>query len=257
MDSRNKFSGKSRKPAYSNNRENNQEVETTFTFKPKTALGRDILAGKYASFGDVLLSGRKILENEIVDYYFPGIKTELINIGQQKGKFGGGKRKNSKNTQKKSREGSKMSFTVMAVVGNGNGYVGVGVGSSRETVPAREKAIKNAKKNVIMVLRGCGDWGCFCGTSHSIPFAVEGKEGSVSVRLSPAPKGTGLVAEGEIKKLLEIAGIKDVWCRSFGQTKNKINFVLAAFHALQKLERVKLIPSSTVGRGIKEGDKNE
>ena len=56
-----------------------------------------------------------------------------------------------------------------------------------------------------MIRRGCGDWGCFCGTAHSIPFAVEGKCSSVVVKLLPAPKGTGLVVESELKKMLSIS----------------------------------------------------
>jgi len=236
---------------------NNEKTEESFVWTPKTILGREVLAGKYTSMSDVLLSGKKILESEIVDYFFSDLKVELINIGQQKGKFGGGKRKTSRNTQKVTKEGSIVSFSLMAVVGNGDGYVGVGIGKGRETVPAREKAVKQAKKNMIMIKRGCGDWGCFCGTPHSIPFAVEGKCGSVKVILMPAPKGTGLVADSELKKLLTLAGIKDVWAKSFGQTKNKINFILAAFDALKKLETMRLTLDVVLNRGIKEGDQND
>ncbi len=239
------------------NEENFDNNEKSFVWTPKTSLGREVLAGKYSSLYEVLLSGRKILEPEIFDYFVSNSKIELINIGQQKGKFGGGKRKSSRNTQKVTNEGSVLSFSVMAVVGNMDGYVGIGLGKSRETVPAREKAIREAKKNVIMIRRGCGDWGCFCGTPHSIPFSVEGREGSCRVKLIPAPKGTGLVVDPELKKVLELAGIKDVWSKSFGQTKNKINFINAAFKALRQLEKVRLTPISVEGRGIKEGDKNE
>ncbi len=231
--------------------------EEGFVWTPKTTLGREVLAGKYTSMSEVLLSGKRILEPEIVDYLLPNLKVELINIGQAKGKFGGGKRKSSRNTQKKTMEGNVLSFSVMCVVGNGDGYVGIGLGKARETVPAREKAIRNAKKNIIMIRRGCGDWGCFCGTPHSIPFAVEGKVGSVKVRLMPAPKGTGLVVEQEVRKVLELAGVKDVWSKSFGQTRNKINFIGAVFEALKKLETMRLTEAALVRRGIKEGDINE
>ena len=220
---------------------------------PKTKLGIDVMAKKYASIDDVLLSGRKIMEEEIIEFLVPNLATEFINVGQAKGKFGGGKRKISKPTQKVTREGSQMSFGMIAVAGNKEGVIGLGFGKARETVPSREKSVRNAKKDLIMIRRGCGDWGCFCGASHSIPFTTEGISGSVTVRLMPAPKGTGLVVEAELKKMLELAGIKDVWSKTFGQTKNKMNMMKAGYEALRKLQNVKLMPSVTEGRGIKDG----
>lgn len=237
--------------------DNNNVEEQSFVWTPKTSLGKEVLTGRYSSLSEVLLSGRRILEPEIVDYLQPDMKSELVNIGQSKGKFGGGKRKSSKNTQKKTKEGSKLSFAVMAVVGNGNGVVGVGVGKAAEIVPAREKALTNAKKNVCVIRRGCGDWGCFCGTPHTIPFSVEGKCGSSVVRLMPAPRGVGLVVDDELQKVLSLAGIKDVWSKTFGQAKNKVNFVSACLEALRNLENVRLTPYVVEGRGIKEGEKNE
>ena len=224
---------------------------------PKTQLGKDVLIGKYSNMSQVLLAGNKVMEAEITDYLIPGISMDFINIGQAKGKFGGGKRKSSKATQKITLEGSKMSFSMLAVCGNKDGIVGLGFGKSRETVPSREKANIKAKKNLIIVRRGCGDWGCFCGTAHSIPFEVEGTSGSCRVKLIPAPKGTGLVAEGELKKLLELAGIKDIWCKSFGNPGNKMNFLKAGFDALKNLQKIRMNPDMMKGRGIKEGDKYE
>lgn len=224
---------------------------------PKTGLGKDVLAGKYSNLGDVIASGRPIMESEITDYLEPNLATELVNLGQAKGKFGGGKRKTSKPTQKKTREGNKMSFSMLVLSGDRDGVAGFGFGKARETVPSREKAIKNAKKNLIMIRRGCGDWGCFCGTAHSIPYAVVGRSGSLTVRLIPAPKGTGLVVESELKKMLELAGIKDVWSKTYGNTKNKINLVNAGIDALKQLQRMKLTPQKMEGRGIKEGSKDE
>lgn len=224
---------------------------------PKTELGRDVLAGKFSSMADVIFSGRKIMEPEITEYLIKDLGTDFVNVGQAKGKFGGGKRKISKATQKKTKEGSKMSFSMICVSGDKKGVVGLGFGKAGETVPSREKAVREAKKNLIVIRRGCGDWGCFCGTAHSIPFTVEGRSGSVMVRFIPAPKGTGLVVESELRKMLELAGVRDVWSRTFGQTKNKINLMKAGFEALKELERVKLIPSVMKGRGIKEGDKDE
>jgi len=119
-------------------------VQEEKVWVPKTTLGKDILSGKYSSMSQVLLNGNKILEAEITDYLLPGMTMDFINIGQAKGKFGGGKRKASKATQKITLEGSKMSFSMLAVCGNKEGIVGLGFGKSRETVPSREKAIIKA-----------------------------------------------------------------------------------------------------------------
>ncbi len=233
-----------------------EEVEKK-VWNPKTKLGKEVLAGKYSTIDDVIKSGEQIIEEEITEVLVPNLITEFVNVGQAKGKFGGGKRRISKATQKVTREGPQMSFAMITLSGNKNGVVGLGFGKARETVPSREKAVKSAKKNLIMIRRGCGDWDCFCGTAHSIPFAVEGKSGSVKVRLMPAPKGTGLVVESELKKMLELAGIKDVWSKTLGSTKNKNNLVKASFNALKQLQKIKLMPSVVENRGIREGSKDE
>jgi small subunit ribosomal protein S5 len=233
-----------------------REVEEV-VWEPKTSLGKDVATGKITTLRDVIMSGKPILEEQITDALAPNMSFEFINVGQAKGKFGGGQRRIAKATQKKTREGNKMSFSLISVAGDKEGIVGLGFGKSRETVPSREKAIRNAKKNLIMIRRGCGDWGCFCGSAHSIPFTVEGVEGSCRVKLMPAPKGTGLVVESELKKMFELAGIKDVWSKTYGSTKNKINLMKAGFNALKNLQKMKLNPNTIKGRGIKDGDKDE
>ena len=246
------------KKKFDNNRPKRQpREEEVKVWTPKTQLGRDVLAGKYSNMRDVILSGQSILEGEIIQHLIPDLSSEFVNLGQAKGKFGGGKRKSSKATQKITREGSRMSFAMLNLIGNKDGIVGFGYGKASETVPSREKSLKAAKKNVIMIRRGCGDWGCFCGTAHSIPFETEGREGSVLVRLMPAPKGTGLVVEAELKKMLELAGIKDVWSKTIGNTGNKINLIKAGFKALDNLQKMRMTPAMMEGRGIKDGDKDE
>ena len=89
--------------------------------------------------------------------------------------------------------------------------------------------------NIIKIKRGCGSWECGCGTEHSIPFKTRGSSGSVRVELMPAPKGVGLVATEEAKKIFRLAGIKDIWMKSRGHTSNRINFIYAIFDALKKL----------------------
>jgi len=172
---------------------------------------------------------------------FPNLKSELLLVGQAKGKFGGGQRRIFRQTQKKTNEGNKPKFSTCAVVGNKDGFVGIGFGKAKETVPAREKAIKKAKLNVFKIRRGCGSWECSCKEAHSIPFAVRGKCGSVEISIFPAPKGTGLCIEKECGKILKTAGIKDVWAKTHGHTATKMNLINACVEALNKLmsEKVK------------------
>src|SRR3989344_3770329 len=116
-------------------------------WKPKTEFGKMILAEKITNIDQVLSASKPILEPEIVDRLLPNMEIVLLSIGQSKGKFGGGKRSIWRQTQKKTKEGNKPKFATYVVIGNRNGYVGIGYGKSKETMPAREKAIKNAKLN--------------------------------------------------------------------------------------------------------------
>ena len=209
---------------------------------PKTELGKKVAAGEIKDIDFILDNGYLIMEKEIVETLIPDLETDLLLIGQAKGKFGGGKRRVFRQTQKKTREGNKPRFATFAVVGNKQGTIGLGYGKSKETVPAREKAIRNAKFNVFKIRRGCGSWECSCGQPHSLPFMVEGKCGSAIVKLIPAPKGTGLKVDKEIAKILSLAGIEDVWSQSYGQTRTKINLIKAAEIALKNLMKTKLQP---------------
>lgn len=206
---------------------------------PKTQLGRDVLAGKLKTIDEVLDSGRKIMEDEIVDYLL-NVRVELLNIGQAKGKFGGGKRRGWRQTQKKTEEGNKLSFSVMAVVGDENGHIGVGFGRASETFPAKEKAIRKAKMNIMRIKRGCASYDCLCKELHSIPCKVSGKCSSFEILLMPAPQGTGLVVGDEIKKILKLAGIKDVYGKSFGKSRTTLNVGKACVNAFENLNRMVL-----------------
>ena len=210
------------------------------SWKPKTDLGVKVKSGEINNINQVLDSKFKILEQGIVDVLLPNLSSDLLLVGQSKGKFGGGQRRVFRQTQKKTQEGNKPKFGTFAIVGNEDGLVGIGYGKSKETVPAREKAIRNAKLNIVRVLRGCGSWQCECNNPHTIPFTVEGKCGSVIVKLMPAPRGTGLCIERECSKILKIAGIKDVWSQTFGQTKTKLNLIYACFAAVKKLTEIKV-----------------
>lgn len=204
------------------------------TLQFKTELGKKVASGEITSLKEIFDRGHKIKEAAIVDALVPNLFSDFVLIGQARGKFGGGKRRLIKQTQKKTAEGNKPNFAALAIVGNMDGYVGIGKGKAKESMPARDKALRNARLNMMEVVRGCGSWKCTCGEPHSLPYKIEGKAGSVAVKLMPAPKGTGLVCENEIKKLLKAAGYKDVWAKTWGQTRHRGNFVLATFKALKK-----------------------
>jgi small subunit ribosomal protein S5 len=223
------------------------------SWNPKTCLGKKVKNGEISTIDYVLDNGIKVLESEIVDVLIPNLETELLLIGQAKGKFGGGKRRVFKQTQKKTSEGNKPHFATIAVVGNRDGYIGLGYGKSKETVPAREKSIRNAKLGVFKIRRGCGSWQCNCRQPHSIPFEVEGKCGSVTVRLMPAPKGAGLKVDKECQKILDLAGIKDIWSMTFGQTRSKMNHIYACEAALKKLMSTKINQKDIENTAIVEG----
>ncbi len=224
-------------------------------WKPTTSLGRTVKEGKITDINQVFDSGLPILEQGVVDYLLPDLQEDLLLIGQAKGKFGGGQRRVFRQTQKKTCEGNKIQFMTCAVVGNKNGFVGVGIGKSRETVPAREKAKREARLNLIRIRRGSGSWQSDSKEPTSIPFAVEGKCGSVRILLMPAPRGKGLCIEKECAKILALAGIKDIWSKTQGQTGTKLNLIYALVDALRKLSQMKVNSKQMESLSVLEGKK--
>jgi small subunit ribosomal protein S5 len=210
-------------------------------WKPKTELGRKVKNREILDIDEILDDSIRILEPEIVDALIT-LENDLLLIGQSKGKFGGGARRIFRQTQKKTMEGNKPKFSTMAIAGDKNGHIGIGYGSAKETVPAREKSLRKAKLNIFRIRRGCGSWQCGCGKPHSIPFNVTGKCGSVEIKFMPAPKGKGLCCAPDIAKILALAGIKDIWVKTRGQTKNRLNFTYACEDALKQLVRTKVQP---------------
>ncbi len=207
---------------------------------PRTELGKAVRAGKVKNIDEVLTEGKKIMEPEIVDLLIPGLHTDTLFIGQAKGKFGGGKRRAFRQTQKKTKEGNVLTFGVMAVVGDGHGHVGLGYGRASETLPAKEKAIRKAKLNIVKINLGCASFDCSCDEEHSIPVAVEGKCSSVRVKLMPAPQGTGLVISDELKKILKAVGVKDIYSKCSGKLKTTFNAAKACMAALNKIGEIQL-----------------
>ena len=185
---------------------------------PITGLGKQVAAGEFTSLKEVLEIGRPIKESGIVDYFLPDLEDEVLDINM---------------VQRMTDSGRRVKFRAVVVVGNRNGYIGYGQAKDAQVGNAIKKAISNAKINIIAVKRGCGSWECGCGEGHSIPMRVEGKASSVTITLIPAPQGIGLVTGDIGKKVLELAGVTDIWTSSFGQTRTTINFAKATFDALK------------------------
>jgi len=186
---------------------------------PRTRLGKMIQEGKISSIEEVFTEGQKIREPEIVDALLPDLQEEVININL---------------VQKQTDAGEKSRFKAIVAVGNRDGYVGLGSGKAKQVRTAIEKAAMDARLNVVHVRRGCGSWECGCGKLHSLLFQVRGKCGGVEILLVPSPRGLGIVASEAAKVILGLAGVKDIWTRSFGATRTVPSFAFAVFDALRK-----------------------
>jgi small subunit ribosomal protein S2e len=134
--------------------------------------------------------------------------------------------------QKQTKAGQRTRFKAVVAVGDRQGHCGLGIKVAKEVQIAIKGALVDAKMNLIPVRRGY--WGSKIGDVHTIPVKVKGKCGSCTVRLVPAPRGTGCVAAQVTKKILMFAGIDDVYTSCVGQTRTRENFCRALFYALKK-----------------------
>ena len=133
-----------------------------------------------------------------------------------------------------------MKFAALVVVGDGNGYVGFGMGKSAEVPDAIRKGIEDAKKNLIKVsLRGT-----------TIPHEIIGKFGAGEVLMRPAPQGTGVIAGGPVRAVIEMAGIKDIRTKSL-RSNNACNVVRATIQGLASCRSAKEV-AEIRGKSVKE-----
>ena len=186
---------------------------------PKTSIGKRVIAGEINSMEEILSKGLRIQEAGIVKKLLPDLKTEVIDVGI---------------IQKMTANGQSTRFKALVAAGNENGWLGIGMGKSKQMRIAIEKANNAAYLSVSPVKLGCGSWECRCDQNHSVPFKVKGKGGSVTIEILPGPRGLGLVAGRKIKNLLKMAGLKDAWTTAKGSTSTMNSTSKAVLECLRQ-----------------------
>jgi small subunit ribosomal protein S5 len=203
--------------------QNEQESVTEESGADSTAAFEQAYAAPEVPEAEAYVSSYK--QPERIDPKSLNLKEEVIQLNR---------------TAKVVKGGRRFSFAALVVVGDGNGYVGVGFGKANEVPEAISKAAEDGKKNLIKVpMRG-----------RTIPHALIGQFGAARVMLKPASEGTGLIAGAGVRTVLNLAGVHDILTKVIG-TNNKINVVratvqgLASLHSLEEIAKLR-------GRSIPE-----
>jgi small subunit ribosomal protein S5 len=136
--------------------------------------------------------------------------------------------------------GRRFSFSALVVIGNGKGNVGYGFGKANDVAEAIRKSIEKAKKNIITIPV----------KKHTLPHEVTGRFKSARVMLKPASPGTGVIAGGPVRAIMEVGGVNDILTKSLG-SKNSINVVKAVFNGLESLMDARSIARNR-GKSLKE-----
>jgi len=217
---------------------NKKESTYDIGWVPKTRLGQLVYQGKITTMSEALASRHALKEPEIVDILLPEMEDEVLDVNM---------------VQRMTDSGRRVRFAITVVVGNGDGFVGMGRAKGKEVGPTIRNAIDRAKLNIIEIKRGCGSWECGCGNPHTLPFEVGGKCGSVQVTFKPAPRGVGLALGSVAKKVASMAGIEDAWGFAKGHTKTTVNYSFAAFEALRETSRIKVTETQRKNLHIMSG----
>lgn len=199
----------------------NRRVEKEWV--PRTKLGELVQQG-LITLDKIFSNNLVVKEKEIINILLPQLAEDVVTINM---------------VQQMTASGQRSKFKAVVIVGS-DSFLGFGAAKSREVGPAIRKAIDKAKLSVVPILRGCGSKECGCGGSHSIPFKTKGKCGSVRIQLIPAPAGVGLVCADKVKQVLRLAGIEDIWSKTFGDTRTSENLVKATFDALKNAHKLNI-----------------
>ena len=197
---------------------------------PRTTLGKMVIRGEVTTLGEALATNLPIREPEIVDILLPETEDEVLDVNM---------------VQRMTDSGRRVNFAITVVVGNSDGFVGLGRARGKEVGPAIRRAIDDAKLHIMQVKRGCGSWECGCFKAHTLPLKVVGQSGSVRVTLKPAPQGVGLAVGDIAKSILRLAGVRDAWGFTQGHTKTTVNYALATFDALKRNSATKVTGEQT------------
>jgi len=186
-------------------------------WEPRTRLGRKVQDGDITTIDQAMESGLPLKEPELVDQLLPGLEDEVLDINM---------------VQRMTDSGRRVKFRCVCVIGNRDGYLGYAQARDEQVGGAIEKAIDVAKLNIIKVDRGSGSWEDSAGGVNSLTRNAEGKAGSVTVQIKPAPQGLGLAAAETVRNILELAGVQDAWTQSHGNTRTTLNLAKATYNAL-------------------------
>jgi small subunit ribosomal protein S5 len=208
-------------------------------WEPRTRLGRLVQSGQITSMSEALATRLPLREAQVVDALLPGMEDEVLDVNM---------------VQRMTDSGRRVRFSITVAVGNQNGFMGLGQFEGKEVGPSIRKAIDVAKLHIIEVRRGCGSWECGCYTPHSLPIEILGRSGSTRVLLKPAPRGVGLATGNVAKHVLRLAGVKDVWGLTRGQSRTTVNYAKATYNALSNISSFRITDAQREKLKIRAGE---
>jgi small subunit ribosomal protein S2e len=188
---------------------------------PLTNLGRLVQNGYINTLEEIYYHSIPIKESQIVDEI---LKKEKKTLTEECLKV--------KSVQKQTKAGQRTRMKCVLCVGDGDGHIGVGAKLAKEVQLSMKGALIAAKMNLIPVRRGY--WGNKIGEPHTLPTKITGKCGSVRIRFIPAPRGSGIVGAPVTKKMMQLAGVDDIFSQSRGNADTTENYVRAVYDALYK-----------------------